>query len=71
MFDRYAFRAKVIEKKRRLSDVADAICVNPVTLSRKMNGESEFTRAEIQKIKDYLCMSSEDVDRIFFSKELA
>ena len=39
---------------------------NPATLSRKMNGESDFTRNEIQLFRSKLGLSAREIDYIFF-----
>ena len=48
MFNRDLFRAKCIEHGIRTQDAAQIMGINPATLSRKMGGQSDFTRNEIQ-----------------------
>ncbi|MFR8717799.1 MAG: hypothetical protein ACLVES_08880 [Faecalibacterium prausnitzii] len=48
MFNRDLFRAKCIEHGIRAQDAAQIMGINPATLSRKMGGQSDFTRNEIQ-----------------------
>lgn len=52
-------------------DIAKHLGLNPTTIYRKFNGESDFTLSELRKLKKFLNLSNEDVDRIFFSEELA
>lgn len=52
-------------------DIAKYLGVNPATVYRKFNGESDFTLSELRKLKKVLHLSKEDVDRIFFSEPLA
>jgi len=70
MFDRNQFRGKVIAAGYTLAEVAEKLKINPATLTRKMAGESEFTRAELQKIRALLCLSADEFDAIFFANEL-
>lgn len=43
-------REKIKVKYGNLLDFSEKIGINKATLSRKMNGQSEWTRAEIEKI---------------------
>jgi transcriptional regulator with XRE-family HTH domain len=52
-------------------DIAKYLGVNPATVYRKFNGESDFTLSELRKLKKVLHLSKEDVDRIFLSEPLA
>ncbi len=52
-------------------DIASALNINITTVYRKINGESDFTLSELRKLKEMLRLTKEDVDRIFFSEELA
>ncbi|MCK0528879.1 helix-turn-helix domain-containing protein [Veillonella sp. KGMB01456] len=57
----------VMESGKRLADVAAAIGVTPATLYRKMSGESDFYRKEVQDIAAYLGLDRDTIDRIFFN----
>ncbi len=54
-----------------MSKLAEALGINASTLSRKLNGDTDFTRSEIVILKKCLHLSLEDVDLIFFTQELA
>jgi len=58
------------EHNKSFEDLARAIGVNLSTFYRKLSGESDFSRNEIQIIRDQLHLSSEDVDKIFFTPAL-
>lgn len=51
-------------------DIVKYLGVNPATIYRKFNGESDFTLSELRKLKKMLNLTNEDVDRIFFSESL-
>lgn len=70
MFNRKKFHGQVIEKGFTLEEIANKIGVNPATLYRKMSGESDFSRKEIQDISAVLRLSDEDIMLIFFADEL-
>ena len=68
MFNKLEFKAAVVENGKTMADVAKYLNINEATLSRKVNGITEFSREEIQKICEFLKLDS-PVD-IFFAKEL-
>ena len=53
-----------------LTGLSAAIGINPATMNRKMSGESDFTRAEIQKIRNVLSLTDEELNSIFFAEQL-
>lgn len=59
---RYFARKKEIS----LTKLAVVLDINPSTLSRKLNGTTEFNREEIQKIKNLLHLSISEINSIFF-----
>lgn len=67
MFDKNKFRAAVILKGYTLAQVAKMLGIDSATLHRKMNGESDFYRSEIQNLCEIL--SLEDPNSIFFCGE--
>jgi len=54
-----------------LGVISTMLDINPATLTRKMSGESDFTRDEVQRIRKFLDLSVMDADKIFFAEELA
>ena len=66
MFNKNLFRAKYIERNLKAADVATILGINPATLSRKVSGESDFTRNEIQLFRTALNLSAEEITEIFF-----
>lgn len=71
MFDKALFLYHVARKNMTLGAVSTMLEINPATLTRKMNGESDFTRNEVQRLKKFLELSVIDADKIFFAEELA
>lgn len=53
------------------STLAEALGISEVTLSRKKNGESDFTRGEMAVIKNRYNLTAELVDVIFFTDSLS
>lgn len=70
MFNIKKFRGKMAEEGCSFEKLANILGINPVTLYRKANGESEFTRREIQQISVYFSLTMQEVKDIFFSDEL-
>jgi cyanate lyase len=71
VFKANLFKAKLAEKGVTLREIAFVMGCNEATLYRKMQGQSDFTRNEIQLIKQKLELTNEDVEVIFFATELA
>lgn len=67
MFKANLFKSKLAECCVSLREIAVIMGCNEATLYRKMNGTSDFTRNEIQLIKQKLKLTSEDVEAIFFA----
>jgi len=67
MFDKALFKYTVEKKQQTLESVAEHIGINPATLYRKMSGISDFNRKEIQEIKEFLVLSDEESNSIFFA----
>ena len=65
MFDQKAFFDCLEEKKMSVSELAKYLDISRVTLYRKVSGESDFGRKEIQKCRDLFGV--EACDRIFFA----
>ena len=71
VFDRKKFHGRVIAEGFTLTEIANALEINPATLNRKMSGESEFSRKEMQRLRSLLHLQSgSEFDAIFFADEL-
>lgn len=67
MFQKNLFLAKLKEKSLTQEDAAKIIGVASTTLYRKMIGESDFTRNEIQLFRSALGLTSAEMEAIFFA----
>lgn len=50
--------------------LSKALGITNTTLSDKMNEKSEFTRKEIQKIKERYKLNATEIDNIFFNNSV-
>lgn len=71
MFDRSKFTAAMKRQNLKQEDVSLTLSINESTLYRKMTGESDFTRAEIQTLRNLLSLNVGDAEAIFFADEPA
>ena len=53
------------------SSLAEALNISLATFNYKLNGKSEFTRDEIQKIKERYNLTAEEIDEIFFGHDVS
>lgn len=61
------FRSVLILKGKTYKNIAELLNINVATLYRKLNGESDFYRSEIDSIAKYLKLTLEEVEEIFFA----
>ena len=66
MLNKNKLRGKIVEKGYSVRTIAAEIGLNKATFYRKMNGTSDFTREEIQKIAVLLDLSVQEKEEIFF-----
>ena len=67
MFDKNKFKYYVSDRNETLGKVAEYLGINQATLTRKLNGESDFYRAEIQAVASMLHLSHDEVTEIFLA----
>lgn len=65
------FKVAQIRANVTKEDIANSLGINVSTVYRKFNGDSDFTLSELKTLKKTLNLSKDDIDRIFFSEELA
>ena len=51
--------------------LANALDMSQQRFSAKINGKADFTQSEMQVIKDRYNLTAEEVDEIFFDKEVS
>ena len=61
-------KGKFTECELTREEVAQILGINRATLSRKLSGENEFSRTEIQLLKDHLNLSEQEFLDIFFNE---
>ena len=64
--DYYELRQRIRGKYRRMGDCAKDLGIKPGTLSAKLNGKSEWTRAEIEKLAQLLELTPTEIMEYFF-----
>ena len=67
VFDRNLFNYYIAEAGQSKATVAAHLGINEATLYRKSTGASEFTRDEIQKLKEFLKLTDSEAMRVFFA----
>lgn len=70
MFQKNEFKAMLARKEVSNEDVAKALNISVAAVYRKVNGQSDFYRSEIEEIRKLLDLTPEDVLNIFFAKQL-
>lgn len=66
MFDERKFKACVIFQGRTMVEIAEVLHINVATLHRKIRRGGDFTRAEIERLCEFLGI--DDPRQIFFKK---
>lgn len=64
--DYYDLRQRIRGKYARIGDFAKALGVSRGTLSLKLMGKSEWSRAEIEKAAELLDLTPDEIMRYFF-----
>ena len=59
-------KASLIRRGISLEDLSDALGISRVSLSKKMNNHREFKVSEIVKITQFLQLTRDERDVIFF-----
>lgn len=63
-------KAECVRRGVTLEELASRIGINNATLYRKMTGKSEFSRNELQAIRDILYLNDEQFLHIFLKTNL-
>lgn len=66
-----ALRAKIVENGMTVGDFCKTAGFVRSTFDRKINGDSEFNRDELERIMVALNLSSDEMRSIFFADDVA
>jgi DNA-binding phage protein len=69
LFNKRKFMAAAVLCGKNMSDVAEMLGISRVTLYRKLNGDSDFMRNEIEKCCIYLAI--ENPCDVFFCNKVS
>ena len=69
MTDAKRFRSVMALNGQNQNDVAELLGITPVSVSRKLNGESNFTQDEIMKLASTWELTGELMVDIFFKEQ--
>ncbi len=67
MLDFRKLRGRIIEKYDTLENFAKSYGISLVSLSKKMNNKSQFTRKDILKMSEMLDIRKEEIGDYFFT----
>ena len=67
MFKKNEFRAMLARKEISATEIAKVLGIDKATLSRKISGQSDFYRNEIEKICQILGLTPNETMQIFFA----
>lgn len=70
MFNEKLFRMTLLREGISLQQISELLGINLVTLYRKMKGNSDFYRDEVQQICDYLHLDLKEKEDIFFDLKI-
>lgn len=68
MTDSFMLKYAIHNKGIKIGKIAEALGLSRAGLYNKINGQSEFFGSEIIKISEMLELSTEERERIFFTK---
>ena len=71
MLNAKKLKGKIVENDLNVSTLAAQIGMDPATFYRRLNGESSFTLAEVDRIVKVLSLSVSDAVSIFFTEDVA
>lgn len=67
MFNTKLLKAKLVEKGVCVIDLCNTIGICETTFYRKLSRQGDFSRSEIKKIVEVLCLTVEEMNSIFFA----
>ena len=67
VFKYAALRGKIVEKYNTQSEFAKSLGISEVSLSKKMNGITEFSKKDIEKWSTLLDIHNDEIGKYFFA----
>ena len=68
MIQKNILKAKLSLKEKTQKDLAKALGLSKVSVSKKVNGLLRFSLPEVKKVKDYLDLTNDEVVEIFINE---
>ena len=69
MIQKNILKSKLSLKEKTQKDLAKALGLSKVSVSKKVNGLLRFSLPEVKKVKDYLDLTNDEVVEIFITNE--
>ena len=67
MIQKNSLKSKLSLKEKTQKDLAKALGLSKVSVSKKVNGLLRFSLPEVKKVKDYLDLTNDEVVEIFIN----
>ncbi|BBM43665.1 toxin-antitoxin system, antitoxin component, Xre family [Leptotrichia wadei] len=67
MIQKNILKSKLSLKEKTQKDLAKALGLSKVSVSKKVNGLLRFSLPEVKKVKDYLDLTNDEVVEIFIN----
>ena len=71
MYNKLELKSVIARYGDRQSDLAEAIGITQSMLSNRINGNSEFSRPEIEAIASRYNLTADEIQKIFFTFEVS
>ena len=68
MIQKNILKSKLSLKEKTQKDLAKALGLSKVSVSKKVNGLLIFSLPEVKKVKDYLDLTNDEVVEIFINE---
>ena len=68
MIQKNILKSKLSLKEKTQKDLAKALGLSKVSVSKKVNGLLRFSLPEVKKVKDYLDLTNDEVVEIFLNE---
>ena len=69
MVNKNELRSVMARYGETVTDLANALGMSYPNLSKKINNHIDWTVSQVRKLKEHYSLSTEDIERIFFTAE--